>query len=75
MRWVDFHEDDCTLDMEDMARQITDRTKIVAVGYASNAVGTINDVQRAVELAHQVGAVCYVDVFNTRRTGPLTCRH
>jgi cysteine desulfurase family protein (TIGR01976 family) len=61
VRWVDIHEADCTLDMEDMERQITERTKIVAVGYASNAVGTINDVQRAVQLAHAVGALCFVD--------------
>jgi cysteine desulfurase family protein (TIGR01976 family) len=60
VRWVDIHED-CTLDMEDFARQITERTKIVAVGYASNAVGTINDVRRVVQLAHGVGALCYVD--------------
>jgi cysteine desulfurase family protein (TIGR01976 family) len=61
VRWVDIHEADCTLDMEDMERQVTERTKIVAVGYASNAVGTINDVQRAVQLAHAVGALCFVD--------------
>ncbi len=61
VRWVDIHEEDCTLDMADLERQITERTKIVAVGYASNAVGTINDVRRAVKLAHQVGAICFVD--------------
>jgi cysteine desulfurase family protein (TIGR01976 family) len=61
VRWVDFHPEDCTLNMEEMERQITPRTKIVAVGYASNAVGTINDVQRVVQLAHAVGALCYID--------------
>ncbi|HLZ55821.1 MAG TPA: cysteine desulfurase-like protein [Ktedonosporobacter sp.] len=61
IRWVDFHPEDCTLDMEEMERQITPRTKIVAVGYASNAVGTINDVQRVVQLAHSVGALCFID--------------
>ncbi len=61
VRWVDIHPEDCTLDMEDMQRQITPRTKLVAVGYASNAVGTINDVKRAVELAHSVGALCFID--------------
>jgi cysteine desulfurase family protein (TIGR01976 family) len=71
VRWVDFHEDDCTLDMEDMARQITDRTRIVAVGYASNAVGTINDVRRAVELAHSVGAICYVDAVQYAPHRPI----
>jgi cysteine desulfurase family protein (TIGR01976 family) len=71
VRWVDFHEDDCTLDMEDMARQITDRTKIVAVGYASNAVGTINDVRRAIALAHQVGAICFVDAVQYAPHRPI----
>jgi cysteine desulfurase family protein (TIGR01976 family) len=61
VRFVDIHAADCTLDMADLERQITPRTRIVALGYASNAVGTINDVRRAVELAHQVGALCYVD--------------
>lgn len=61
VRWVDIHPEDCTLDMEDMERQITPRTKLVAVGYASNAVGTVNDVKRVVELAHSVGALCFID--------------
>ncbi len=61
VRWVDIHPEDCTLDMKDMQRQITPRTKLVAVGYASNAVGTVNDVKRVVELAHSVGALCYID--------------
>ena len=61
VRWVDISPEDCTLDMEDMRRQITPRTKLVAIGYASNAVGTINDVKQAVELAHSVGALCFID--------------
>ncbi len=61
VRWVDIHPENCTLDMEDMRRQITPRTKLVAVGYASNAVGTINDVKQAVDLAHSVGALCFID--------------
>ena len=61
VRWVDIHPQDCTLDMEDMQRQITPRAKLVAVGYASNAVGTVNDVKRVVELAHGVGALCFID--------------
>ncbi|GAC1616760.1 MAG: cysteine desulfurase-like protein [Ktedonobacteraceae bacterium] len=61
VRWVDIHPEDCTLDMDDMQRQITPRTKLVALGYASNAVGTVNDVKRAVALAHSVGALCFID--------------
>ncbi|MBL8056433.1 MAG: cysteine desulfurase-like protein [Anaerolineales bacterium] len=61
IRWVDLHEADCTLRMEDFQALIGPRTKIVAVGYASNAVGTINDVAAVVRLAHAVGALVYVD--------------
>lgn len=61
LRWVDIHAEDCTLDMQQMEQAITPRTKLVAVGYASNAVGTINDVRRVVELAHGVGALCSID--------------
>lgn len=71
IRCVDFHEEDCTLDMADLERQITERTKIVAVGYASNAVGTINDVQKAVQLAHNVGAICFVDAVQYAPHKPI----
>ncbi|MCC7448937.1 MAG: cysteine desulfurase-like protein [Anaerolineae bacterium] len=61
IRWVDFRPEDCTLDLDTLERAISPRTKIVAVGYASNAVGTINDVKRVAQIAHSVGALCYVD--------------
>ncbi len=61
VRWVDFRPEDCTLDLVEMERLISPRTKLVAVGYASNAVGTINDVRRVVQMAHSVGALCFVD--------------
>src|SRR5256885_15213320 len=44
IRQADIHEADCTLDLEDLRRKITAKTRLVAVGYASNAVGTINPV-------------------------------
>ena len=71
VRWVDIHPQDCTLDMEEMEQQITPRTKIVAVGYSSNAVGTINDVQRVVQLAHRVGALCYIDAVQHAPHRPI----
>lgn len=61
VRWVDIHPQDCTLNMETLEQAIGSRTKLVAVGYASNAVGTVNDVKRAIELAHGVGAFCFID--------------
>ncbi len=58
---VDIHEDDVTLDLEDLESKLGPRTKLVAVGYASNAVGSINPVREIVARAHEVGALTYVD--------------
>ena len=49
------------LDWDDFHRQVTSRTRLVAVGAASNALGTVNDVKRAVALAKQAGALTFVD--------------
>jgi cysteine desulfurase family protein (TIGR01976 family) len=49
------------LDWDDFQRRVTPRTKVVAVGAASNALGTVNDVKRAVALAKTVGALSFVD--------------
>jgi cysteine desulfurase family protein (TIGR01976 family) len=74
IRMAEIHEDDCTLDMDDLARKITDRTKLVAVGYASNAVGTINDVKEIIRLAHQRGAMAYIDAVHYAPHGPIDVR-
>ncbi len=71
VRWVDFDPRDCTLDMEGLAGLLSPRTKIVALGYASNAVGTINDVARAAQLAHAAGALCYIDAVHYAPHGPI----
>jgi cysteine desulfurase family protein (TIGR01976 family) len=64
VRWAEFHENDCTLDLADLASKINKKTKLVAVGYASNAVGTINPVKDIVRLAHTAGALAYVDAVH-----------
>jgi cysteine desulfurase family protein (TIGR01976 family) len=64
IRWAEIHEEDCTLDLADLASKINERTKLVAVGYASNAVGTINPVKAIVRLAHAAGALVYVDAVH-----------
>ncbi len=61
VRWVDFDVETGLLNLEQMARSITSRTKVVACVYASNALGTINDVAQVVRLAHGVGALAYID--------------
>jgi len=52
------------LDWEDFSRQLTGRTKLVAIGAASNALGTINDVRRAGEMVHSLGAKIFVDAVH-----------
>ncbi len=74
IRAVKFKDDDCTLDMHDLAANIGDRTRLVAVGYASNAVGTINNVAEVVRLARQAGALSYIDAVHYAPHGPIDVR-
>ena len=71
IRWVDIHPEDCTLDMEDLRQKVTPRTRVVAVGYSSNSVGTINNVEEVVHLAHGVGAVAYIDAVHYAPHAPI----
>ncbi|PYM00310.1 MAG: cysteine desulfurase-like protein [Verrucomicrobia bacterium] len=52
------------LDWDDLSRQLTQHTKLIAIGAASNALGTINDVKRAGEMAHEIGAKIFVDAVH-----------
>jgi cysteine desulfurase family protein (TIGR01976 family) len=74
VRTVDIRVEDCTLDMDDLRRQINERTKLVAVGYASNSVGSINDVAEIVRLAHSVGALAFIDAVHYTPHGPIDVR-
>lgn len=71
IRTVDVHPENVTLDMEDMRAKIGERTKLVAVGYASNAVGTINDVAAIVGWAHEAGALAWIDAVQFAPHGPI----
>jgi selenocysteine lyase/cysteine desulfurase len=74
IRYVDVDVEDCTLDMDDLRMKLGPRTKLVAVGYASNAVGTINDVAEVVRLAHEAGALTFVDAVHYAPHGPIDVR-
>ncbi len=74
IQFADINEHDCTLNLDDLARKITPRTKVVAVGYASNAVGTINDVKTIIRLAHDAGAMAYIDAVHYAPHGPIDVR-
>jgi cysteine desulfurase family protein (TIGR01976 family) len=64
VRWAEIHDEDCTLDLADLASKINWKTKLVAAGYASNAVGTISPVREIVQLAHKAGALAYIDAVH-----------
>ena len=74
VRQVDVREADCTLDLADLKRKLNAKTKLVAVGYASNAVGTINPVAEITELAHSVGALMFIDAVHYAPHGPIDVR-
>jgi cysteine desulfurase family protein (TIGR01976 family) len=61
VRWLDFDPADCTVRLDLLPDLLNEKTRLVAVTYASNAVGSITDVKRVVQMAHQVGALVYVD--------------
>lgn len=64
VRWLDFHPADTTLALETLPGLLNDRTRLVAVTHASNAVGTIPGVARVAQLAHEAGALLYVDAVH-----------
>ena len=68
---VGIHPEDCTLDMDDFRRKLTEKTRLVAVGYASNAVGTINPLPEMIAAAHAVGAEVFVDAVHFAPHGPI----
>jgi cysteine desulfurase family protein (TIGR01976 family) len=71
VRTVDIAPDDVTLDLEDLEAALGPRTRLVAVGYASNAVGTINPVREIVARAHEVGALTWIDAVHYAPHGPI----
>ncbi len=70
IRWLDFDPRTYALRMDEFEGLLSERTKLVAVGYASNAVGTINPVQQIVEMAHAASALVYVDAVQYVPHGP-----
>ena len=70
VRFAGVH-DDLSLDVEDVERQLSDRTRVVAFPAAANSVGTAPDMQRLVELAHDAGALAWVDAVHYGPHGPI----
>jgi cysteine desulfurase family protein (TIGR01976 family) len=63
--------DDTTLDYADLERQLTERTRVVAFPVASNALGTLTDLRRIVDLAHGAGALAWADAVHYAPHGPI----
>ena len=71
VKFADFDVEDCTLNLPHLESLITPKTKLVAVGYASNAVGTINPVKEIAAMAHAVGAKIWVDAVHLAPHAPI----
>jgi cysteine desulfurase family protein (TIGR01976 family) len=71
VRWLEIRTEDCTIDYGRLAELLNERTRLVAVTYASNAVGTIVDVGRVARLVHQVGALVFVDAVHYSPHNPV----
>lgn len=71
VKHVDIRSEDCTLDMDDFQRKLSERTRLVAVGCASNAVGTRNPVQEIVRLAHAAGSLVFLDAVHLAPHAPI----
>ncbi len=71
VRWLELAEDGASLDLEALDEILSPRTRIVAVGLASNALGTVTDVGRVIEAAHSVGALVYVDAVHAAPHLPI----
>lgn len=74
VRFVDIHPEDCTLDLDDLKGKLNERTRLVAVTCASNAVGTLPDVKQVIELAHAAGALVFLDAVHYAPHGLINVR-
>jgi cysteine desulfurase family protein (TIGR01976 family) len=73
VRHVELH-DDTTYDFDDLQRKLGPRTKVVAFAWASNAIGTVTDARRVCKLAHEVGALAWIDAVHYAAHEPIDVR-
>jgi cysteine desulfurase family protein (TIGR01976 family) len=69
--WLDFRPEDCTLQIDALPDILNRKTRLIAVTLASNAVGTIVDIGSIVTMAHDVGALVYVDAVHNTPHNPI----
>jgi cysteine desulfurase family protein (TIGR01976 family) len=71
VNWVDFDVADGTLKMDELQKALERRPSLLAVGYASNSLGTINPLAKIIQMAHAVGTEVYVDAVQFAAHGPI----
>ena len=71
VNWVDFDMEDGTLNLNDMQKALDRKPRLLAVGYASNSLGTINPVEKIIKMAHEAGTLVYVDAVQYAPHGPI----
>lgn len=71
VRWVNFNKEEGTLDMDEMGVALHGNPRLLAIGYASNSLGTINPLPEIIKMAHQAGALVYVDAVQYAPHGPI----
>jgi cysteine desulfurase family protein (TIGR01976 family) len=71
VNWVDFDVEDGTLKLDDLQRALERKPRLLAVGYASNSLGTINPVAKIVKMAHDAGTMVYIDAVQYAPHGPI----
>jgi len=71
IKWADFNVKDCRLDIDHLSSLLSPKTRLVAVGYASNAVGTINPIKKITAMAHAVNAMVWVDAVHFAPHGAI----
>jgi cysteine desulfurase family protein (TIGR01976 family) len=69
--WVDFDVEDGTLKLDELQKALERKPRLLAVGYASNSLGTINPLEKIVRMAHEAGAQVYIDAVQYAPHGPI----
>jgi cysteine desulfurase family protein (TIGR01976 family) len=69
--WVDFDVEDGTLRLDDLQKALDRKPRLLAVGYASNGLGTINPIAKIIRMAHDAGTMVYVDAVQYAPHGPI----
>jgi cysteine desulfurase family protein (TIGR01976 family) len=71
VNWVDFDVEEGTLRLDDLQKALERKPKLLAVGYASNSLGTINPIKKIIEMAHDAGTLVYIDAVQYAPHGPI----